>query len=65
MSVILFDDSMQSKIVNAVLGFVTAIESHFIRARIKETFAKHKPAAMVLGHFMGLAKKLQLQPFPD
>ncbi|MEY4507551.1 MAG: hypothetical protein RL297_2129 [Pseudomonadota bacterium] len=62
---IVFDDSMQSKIVATVLGLVAEIERDFISARTKEALAKRKADGMVLGRPTGPAKKLRLDPLAD
>lgn len=59
---IVFDDSMQSKIVATVLGLVAEIERDFISARTKEALAKRKAEGMKLGRPVGSAKKLRLDP---
>ena len=62
---IVFDDSMQSKIVATVLGLVAEIERDFISARTKEALAKRKADGMVLGRPKGPAKNLRLDPLAD
>ena len=62
---IVFDDSMQSKIVATVLGLVAEIERDFISARTKEALAKRKADGMVLRRPEGPAKNLQLDPLAD
>jgi DNA invertase Pin-like site-specific DNA recombinase len=62
---IVFDDSMQSKIVATVLGLVAEIERDFISARTKEALAKRKAEGMKLGRPAGPAKKLRLDPHAD
>lgn len=57
---IVFDDSMQSKIVATVLGLVAEIERDFISSRTKEALAKRKADGMKLGRPTGPAKKLRL-----
>lgn len=57
---IVFDDSMQSKIVATVLGLVAEIERDFISARTKEALAKRKGEGMKLGRPVGPSKKLRL-----
>lgn len=59
---IVFDDSMQSKIVATVLGLVAEIERDFISARTKEALAKRKAEGVKLGRPVGGAKKLRLDP---
>jgi DNA invertase Pin-like site-specific DNA recombinase len=59
---IVFDDSMQSKIVATVLGLVAEIERDFISSRTKEALAKRKAEGMKLGRPVGAAKKLRLDP---
>ena len=62
---IVFDDSMQSKIVATVLGLVAEIERDFISSRTKEALAKRKADGMVLGRPVGPAKKLRLDAHSD
>jgi DNA invertase Pin-like site-specific DNA recombinase len=62
---IVFDDSMQSKIVATVLGLVAEIERDFISARTKEALAKRKGEGMKLGRPVGPAKNLRLDPLAD
>lgn len=62
---IVFDDSMQSKIVATVLGLVAEIERDFISARTKEALAKRKADGVKLGRPAGPAKKLRLDPHAD
>jgi DNA invertase Pin-like site-specific DNA recombinase len=57
---IVFDDSMQSKIVAAVVGLVTEIERDFISSRTKEALAKRKAEVMKLGRPVGASKNLKL-----
>lgn len=57
---LVFDDSMQSKIVATVLGLVAEIERDFISVRTKEALAKRKAEGMVLGRPPGPAKTLKL-----
>jgi DNA invertase Pin-like site-specific DNA recombinase len=57
---IVFDDSMQSKIVATVLGLVAEIERDFISSRTKEALAKRKAEGMKLGRPVGASKKLKL-----
>jgi len=59
---IVFDDSMQSKIVATVLGLVAEIERDFISARTKEALAKRKADGIKLGRPVGAPKKLRLDP---
>ena len=59
---IVFDDSMQSKIVATVLGLVAEIERDFISARTKEALAKRKAEGVRLGRPPGAVKKLRLDP---
>ena len=59
---IVFDDSMQSKIVATVLGLVAEIERDFISARTKEALAKRKAEGARLGRPPGAVKKLRLDP---
>ena len=62
---IVFDDSMQSKIVATVLGLVAEIERDFISSRTKEALAKRKAEGMKLGRPTGGVKKLRLDPVAD
>ena len=62
---IVFDDSMQSKIVATVLGLVAEIERDFISARTKEALAKRKADGIKLGRPAGPAKKLRLDVHAD
>ena len=62
---IVFDDSMQSKIVATVLGLVAEIERDFISARTKEALAKRKADGVKLGRPSGPAKTLRLDPHAD
>ena len=50
---LVFDDTMQSKIVATVLGLVAEIERDFISARTKEALAKRKADGMKLGRPSG------------
>jgi len=59
---IVFDDTMQSKIVATVLGLVAEIERDFISARTKEALAKRKAEGIKLGRPVGASKKLRLDP---
>ena len=62
---IVFDDSMQSKIVATVLGLVAEIERDFISARTKEALAKRKADGIKLGRPAGPAKNLRLDQHAD
>lgn len=62
---IVFDDSMQSKIVATVLGLVAEIERDFISARTKEALAKRKAEGVKLGRPPGAPCKLRLDPQAD
>lgn len=62
---IVFDDSMQSKIVATVLGLVAEIERDFISSRTKEALAKRKADGMKLGRPVGAAKNLKLDKHAD
>jgi len=62
---IVFDDSMQSKIVATVLGLVAEIERDFISARTKEALAKRKADGIKLGRPAGHTKKLRLDQHAD
>jgi DNA invertase Pin-like site-specific DNA recombinase len=62
---IIFDDSMQSKIVATVLGLVAEIERDFISSRTKEALAKRKADDMKLGRPLGAAKNLKLDKHAD
>jgi len=62
---IVFDDTMQSKIVATVLGLVAEIERDFISARTKEALAKRKADGVQLGRPAGPAKKLRLDVHAD
>mgnify|MGYP000063569125 CR=1 FL=1 len=57
---IVFDDSMQSKIVATVLGLVAEIERDFISSRTREALAKRKADGVKLGRPVGAPKKLKL-----
>lgn len=57
---IVFDNTMQSKIIATVLGLVAEIERDFISSRTKEALAKRKAEGMKLGRPEGPAKKLRL-----
>lgn len=57
---IVFDDSMQSKIVATVLGLVAEIERDFISARTKEALAKRKAEGVKLGRPTGPSRSLRL-----
>lgn len=62
---IVFDDSMQSKIVATVLGLVAEIERDFISSRTKEALAKRKSEGMKLGRPVGASKNLKLDKHAD
>lgn len=62
---IVFDDSMQSKIVATVLGLVAEIERDFISARTKEALAKRKADGIKLGRPSGPARSLRLDAHAD
>jgi DNA invertase Pin-like site-specific DNA recombinase len=62
---IIFDDSIQSKIMAVVLGLVSEIERDFISSRTKEALAKRKAEGMTLGRPYGPAKKFRLDPMAD
>lgn len=62
---IVFDDSMQSKIVATVLGLVAEIERDFISARTKEALAKRKADGVKLGRPAGPARSLRLDVMAD
>lgn len=62
---IVFDDSMQSKIVATVLGLVAEIERDFISARTKAALAKRKADGMKLGRPTGPARTLRLDEMAD
>jgi DNA invertase Pin-like site-specific DNA recombinase len=62
---IVFDDTMQSKIVATVLGLVAEIERDFISARTKEALAKRKAEGMKLGRPTGPARSLRLDAHAD
>lgn len=62
---IVFDDSMQSKIVATVLGLVAEIERDFISARTKEALAKRKADGVKLGRPTGPARTLRLDAMAD
>lgn len=62
---IVFDDSMQSKIVATVLGLVAEIERDFISSRTKEALAKRKADGVKLGRPVGAPKKLKLDKYAD
>jgi DNA invertase Pin-like site-specific DNA recombinase len=57
---IVFDNTMQSKIIATVLGLVAEIERDFISSRTKEALAKRKADGVILGRPSGPAKKLRL-----
>jgi DNA invertase Pin-like site-specific DNA recombinase len=62
---IVFDDTMQSKIVAVVLGLVAEIERDFISSRTKEALAKRKAEGMKLGRPVGASKNLKLDKHAD
>jgi DNA invertase Pin-like site-specific DNA recombinase len=62
---IVFDNTMQSKIVAVVLGLVAEIERDFISSRTKEALAKRKADGMKLGRPVGGAKNLKLDKHAD
>lgn len=62
---IVFDDSMQSKIVATVLGLVAEIERDFISSRTREALAKRKAEGMKLGRPIGASKNLKLDKHAD
>ena len=62
---LVFDDTMQSKIVATVLGLVAEIERDFISARTKEALAKRKADGMKLGRPTGPARSLRLDAHAD
>lgn len=62
---IVFDDSMQSKIVATVLGLVAEIERDFISSRTKEALAKRKADGIQLGRPKGQAEQLALDKHAD
>jgi DNA invertase Pin-like site-specific DNA recombinase len=62
---LVFDDTMQSKIVATVLGLVAEIERDFISARTKEALAKRKADGIKLGRPSGPARSLRLDPHAD
>ena len=62
---IVFDDTLQSKIVATVLGLVAEIERDFISARTKEALAKRKAEGVKLGRPAGSARKLRLDQYAD
>jgi DNA invertase Pin-like site-specific DNA recombinase len=57
---IVFDDTMQSKIISTVLALVAEIERDFISARTKEALAKRRADGVKLGRPEGPAKQLKL-----
>ncbi len=59
-SSIVFDDSMQSKIIATVLGLVAEIERDFISTRTREALQKKKAEGQQLGRPKGPAKTLKL-----
>ena len=62
---IVFDNTMQSRIVAVVLGLVAEIERDFISSRTKEALAKRKAEGMKLGRPVGGAKNLKLDKHAD
>ena len=62
---IVFDNTMQSKIVATVLGLVAEIERDFISARTKEALAKRKAEGVKLGRPVGPAKTMRLDKHAD
>jgi DNA invertase Pin-like site-specific DNA recombinase len=62
---IVFDNSMQSRIVAVVLALVAEIERDFISSRTKEALAKRKAEGMKLGRPVGGAKNLKLDKHAD
>ena len=62
---IVFDNTLQSKIVATVLGLVAEIERDFISARTKEALAKRKSEGVKLGRPTGSARKLRLDAYAD
>lgn len=62
---IVFDDTMQSKIVATVLGLVAEIERDFISARTKEALAKRKAEGIKLGRPAGPSKVMRLDKYAD
>ena len=57
---IVFDVSMQSKIVATMLGLVTEIERDFISSHTKEAQAKRNVDGTKLGRPVGASKNLNL-----
>jgi DNA invertase Pin-like site-specific DNA recombinase len=55
-----FDDSMQSKILATILGLVAEIERDFISTRTREALAKKKAEGKTLGRPPGPAPRLKL-----
>jgi DNA invertase Pin-like site-specific DNA recombinase len=55
-----FDDSMQSKILATILGLVAEIERDFISTRTREALAKKKAEGKTLGRPPGPAQRLKL-----
>ena len=55
-----FDDSMQSKILATILGLVAEIERDFISTRTREALAKKKAEGKTLGRPPGPVKRLKL-----
>jgi DNA invertase Pin-like site-specific DNA recombinase len=62
---IVFDNTLQSRIVAVVLGLVAEIERDFISSRTKEALAKRKAEGMKLGRPVGGAKNLKLDKHAD
>ena len=62
---IVFDNTIQSKIVAVVLGLVAEIEQDFISSRTKEALAKRKSEGIKLGRPVGGAKILKLDRHAD
>ena len=62
---IVFDNTMQSRIVAVVLGLVAEIERDFISSRTKEALAKRKAEGRKLGRPVGGAKNLKLDKHAD
>jgi DNA invertase Pin-like site-specific DNA recombinase len=62
---IVFDTTLQSRIVAVVLGLVAEIEREFISSRTKEALAKRKAEGMKLGRPLGAAKNLKLDKHAD
>lgn len=60
-----FDDSMQSKILATILGLVAEIERDFISIRTREALAKKKAEGKTLGRPPGQAQRLKLDDQAD